>query len=243
MSLYHYVVWQPLYNGLIFLMDVIPWADAGIVVILFTIIIKLILFPLSKKATITQVQMKRIEPEINKIKEKVKDRQAQALQTMALYKEKGINPFSGILLLILQLPILWALYSIFARGGLPHVKIEELYAFVKVPTISMDFLGLISIGDKSITLAVVAGVVQFIQTRLIMPTQKKKEGENPSFQQDLARSMSFQMQFILPLLIGWAAYSFGAAIGLYLIVSSIFAIGQEIVVKRRIEAKEMIKVA
>src|SRR3989338_6480274 len=89
------VIYQPLYNGLIFLMDIMPWADAGISVIIFTFIVKLALFPLSQKATVTQLKMKSLEGELALLKEKYKnDREGHARATMAFYKEKKVNPFS-----------------------------------------------------------------------------------------------------------------------------------------------------
>ena len=73
-NFFNVTLYQPLYNGLIFLMDVLPWADAGVAVILFTILIKLILFPLSKQATKTTLEMKVFEPEMNALKEKYKNK-------------------------------------------------------------------------------------------------------------------------------------------------------------------------
>ena len=89
--LYHLFIFNPLYNALIYLMDVFPWIDAGFAVIILTIIVRLILFPLSKKAIVTQVRMKEIEPELNRLKQTVTDKQQQALKVMALYKEKGVQ--------------------------------------------------------------------------------------------------------------------------------------------------------
>ena len=66
--MYHTIIFQPLYNGLISIIDLIPWIDVGVAVILFTIIVKLILFPLSKSALLTQVRMKEVEPEANRIR-------------------------------------------------------------------------------------------------------------------------------------------------------------------------------
>ena len=91
--LYHTFIYDPLYNGFVFIFDVLPWIDAGLAVILFTIVIRLILFPLSKKAIVTQVKMKEIEPELNRLRKEVPDRQQQALKVMELYKTKGVNPF------------------------------------------------------------------------------------------------------------------------------------------------------
>ena len=93
-SLFHLFFYEPLYNGLIFLIGVLPWADVGIVVILFTCIVKLALFPLSKKSVLTQIRMKEIQPELDAIKEKHKDnKQEQALKVMALYREKRLILF------------------------------------------------------------------------------------------------------------------------------------------------------
>ena len=114
--LFNLFFYEPLYNGLIFLIGVLPRADIGIVVVLFTCIVKLILFPLSKKSVLTQIRMKEIQPELDAIKEKHKEnKQEQALKVMALYKERKINPFSGILLIFIQIPIIFALYFVFFK--------------------------------------------------------------------------------------------------------------------------------
>jgi YidC/Oxa1 family membrane protein insertase len=123
--LYNAVFYKPLYNGLIYLFNLIPFADAGIVVIIFTIIVKIILFPLSIKATKSQMEMKSIEPQLKEIKEKYKDNKEElSKKTIELYKEKEINPFSGFFVLLIQLPIIIALYSVFLRSGLPNIKTD-----------------------------------------------------------------------------------------------------------------------
>ena len=74
LAFFKVVFYQPLYNGLIFLMDVLPFVDAGVAVILFTILVKLILFPLSKSAVSTQFKMRQIAPQIEEIKKKYKEK-------------------------------------------------------------------------------------------------------------------------------------------------------------------------
>ncbi|MBX4181450.1 YidC/Oxa1 family membrane protein insertase, partial [Candidatus Parcubacteria bacterium] len=92
--LYHEFFFNPLYNILILLFKVLPWADAGVIVILLTILVRLVLFPLSRKAVLTQIRMAEIGPELAAIKEKYKDKtEEQARRTLALYKEKKVNPF------------------------------------------------------------------------------------------------------------------------------------------------------
>jgi len=129
--LFNTLIYNPLYNALVFILDVLPAIDVGIAVILLTIIVKLILFPLSRKAVHTQIELRALAPELESIKKQHKDNpQQQAQLTMKMYKEHGINPFSGFLLIFVQLPVIFALYFIFLRGGLPDINIDILYPFL-----------------------------------------------------------------------------------------------------------------
>jgi YidC/Oxa1 family membrane protein insertase len=212
----------------------LPWIDAGVAVIFFTIIIRLILFPLSKKAVITQVRMKEIEPELNRIKQTVTDKQEQALKVLELYKTKGVNPFSSFLFLFIQLPIIFALYSIFVRSGLPTIKTELLYGFVATPVINMHFLGLIDIGARSIILSVVAAIAQFLQLHFsVASNQGNAKTGDPSV--DMTQNMMKNMKYIFPVMIFLISYKISAVVSLYWTVSSLFTLGQELVVRRHLK--------
>lgn len=234
--------YNPLYNGLVFLISTVPFADVGIAIILLTVLVKLILFPLSRKAVRTQLIMKELEPELNELKEKYKkDKQQQARKVMDLYKEKGVNPFSGILLIFIQIPIILALYWVFFRGGLPKVDTSLLYTFVSVPqTVNMIFLGLVDMSGKSMVLAVLAGITQYFQIKLTLPPLKNRN-ENPTLKEDLARSFQLQMRYILPVFVLVFSYIISAAVALYWLTSNIFAIGQEIVVRRKLAPNDASK--
>lgn len=230
--IYHDLIFNPLYNGLIFLIDVFPWMDAGIAVIVFTIIVRLILFPISKKSIITQVRMKEIEPELAKIRAKTgNDKQAQALQTMALYKAKGVSPFSSFFLLFLQLPIIYALYSIFIHSGLPVVNKEILYSFVSVPIINMHLLGIIDVGIRNIPLSILASVSQFLQLHFSPATRSvgPSTGSSPS---DIAQNMTRNLKYFFPIMIFLISYKLSSVVALYWTVSSLFTLAQEIYVRR-----------
>jgi YidC/Oxa1 family membrane protein insertase len=179
--------------------------------------------------------MKEIEPELAAIKERVTDKVEQNKEIYALYKERKINPFSSCLLVLIQIPIIVALYLVFLRGfsGEAHVA---LYSFIKAPTgLNMEFLGLIDLRSKSIILAVLAGATQFIQAKLIQGRQAKPKGGG--MQAQLAKSMQMQMLYILPIMIVFIAYKVAAAVALYWITSNIFTIGQELYTARKIRAK------
>jgi YidC/Oxa1 family membrane protein insertase len=238
--LYHTFIYEPLYNGLVALSDILPFLDAGIIIVLFTLIVKLVLFPISKKAVRTQAMMKLVEPELNAIKEKYKDdKQAQALQVMNFYKTKQINPFSSIFLLFIQLPIIFALYKIFYTGFSP-VDVSILYSFVPVPeSINTFFLGLIDVASKSWIMALFAAVSQYFQIRYSMPVLPPKK-DKPSFSDDFARNMQVQMKYIFPVMIFFISYHVAAALAIYWTTSNLFMIGQEIVVRRQL-TKEGLK--
>jgi len=235
--LWNTLFYDPLYNALVFLISVIPWHDVGFAVIILTLLVKLILFPLSKKSIISQVKMKKLEPELKKIKENFKDKQEQAKRTMALYKDNKINPFAGFFLILIQIPIIFALYFVFFKG----LSFDEniLYSFIKVPTdINFNFLGLIDMHSKSLVLAILAGVSQYFQTKLA--TQAfKPDNQDKSFKNELMKSMHIQMKYVLPVFIGFVAYQISAAVALYWVVSNLFTIGQEIFVIKKIRAKEL----
>lgn len=240
--LYNTFVFNPLYNGLIFLMDVLPWIDAGVAIVIFTIIIKLILFPLSKKAVVTQLKMKKIEPELTALKATYKDDKAMhATKTMEVYKKNGVNPFASILLIFIQLPIIFALYKVFLTG-FANINNEILYSFVSEPSvINLMFLGLFDISGKSIVLAVLAGVTSYIQIKYSMPvmpkvaaSEKEKMSKDERFKHDLSRMMGTQMKFVLPLLAFFVSWTVSGAIAVYWITSNVFTIIQELVIRRSV---------
>lgn len=238
--IYHTFFYNPIYNGLVFLIDIIPGGDAGIAVILLTIVVSVVLFSISKKSIKTQIRMKEMEPEMKKIKEEIKDRQEQAQRMMALYKKYEINPFSVILLVLIQLPVLWALYRVFLQGGLPQIHTELLYPFVKVPgEISMSLFGFFDITKKSLFFAVFAGVTQFIQAKFATSTKITVDPDknNKSFKNDFAKSMNTQVVYVFPIIIMFLGFSFPLALPLYWSTRNIFMIFQEIYIKKNLRKK------
>lgn len=238
-ELFHNLVYTPLYNALIGILDLGPWIDMGIAVIVLTILVKLLLFPLSLKAARTQRVLKELEGPMKEIREKYKDdREQQGRKLLDLYKEKNVNPFSGFITLFIQLPVILGLYFVFLKGGLPEVDTSLLYSFIPDPgTVSMLFLGVVDMAAKSVPLAALAGITQFFQAHYALPKPAPRS-EKPSFQEDLMRSMHVQMKYVLPVIVAFVAYIATAAVALYWITSNIFAIGQEIHVKRILEREK-----
>ena len=232
--------YEPLYNLLLFILNVFPWADLGVAIIILTLLVKIALFPLSIRAVKTQQAMKKIEPEVKAVQEKHKDdRQTQALEMMALYKKHEIKPFSSFLVILIQLPIIFALYYVFLRGGFPEIDMSIVYSFIAVPEqVSTMFLGFIEMTKRSIGLSILAALTQFVHARLTFGKKKKNNQEQsktdePSFKATFAKSMGVQMQYIFPILVFFISYSLSSAIALYWATSNIFHIGQEFYVRKK----------
>lgn len=237
--IWHTFFFDPIYNSLVFFIDVVRGGDVGIAIICTVILVKCVILPISLKAARTQLIMRELEPKLAHIKEIYKDkREMQALKTMELFREAKINPFSSILLLFIQIPIVIALYfSVYSGGGikLPDINTALLYSFIPTPeTVNMIFLGIIDITTKSLPLAFFAGVTQFIHTNLTLPTPKARDPKaEPNFKDEFTRSMHIQMKYVMPILIFVVAYTTSAAIALYFTISNLMAIGQEYVVRRK----------
>lgn len=233
-ALFNTFVHTPLYNALIFLVGVMPGHSMGLAIIVLTLLVRVVLYPVSRQASATQAAMREIAPKIEELKEKHKDqRDEQARAIFALYKEHKIRPFSSFLLILVQLPVLIGLYLVFFRGGLPVINPSLLYSFIPVPdSVNMIFLGVLDLSERSIFLAALAGATQLVYARLTMSPPKPASGER-SFSADLARSMDLQMRYVLPLMLGVFAYIASSAVALYFITGNLFMIGQEYLARRR----------
>jgi YidC/Oxa1 family membrane protein insertase len=236
--IWHTFFFDPIYNGLVFFIDTIPGGDVGLAIIAITLVVKLILLPLSAKAARMQRVMREIEPKMVEIKEKHKNnREELARATMAAYKEAGINPFSGIFLMFIQIPIVIALYfSVYSGGGvsLPNINVDLLYSFIPSPeTIDMIFLGVVDIAAKSLPLAFLAGLTQFIHAHFSLPKPEPRKEGVADMKADFMRSMNMNMRYVLPVIIGFVAYTLSASVALYFTVSNLFAIAQEFFLRPR----------
>ncbi len=230
-DIWNTVLYGPLLNALAFFISIIPGGDVGLAVIILTLVVKIALFPLSQRSIENQKKMTLLAPELKKIKEGGGSKEEQAKLTFELYKKYKTNPFSGCLLVLIQIPIIFALYYVF-RNGL-NFEGSHLYSFIKMPTdMNLHFLGLIDLGKKSIVLAILAGISQFLQA-YFMPKPAPSTGSSGGFQESFQKSMHVQMKYVFPFIVAFIAYSVSGAIALYWVTSNIFAVGQQIYSKRK----------
>lgn len=232
---FHTVLYTPIYNLLIGLTDILPGQDIGLAVVVATIIVKVILMPLSFAALRTQRAVKAMEPEMKRIRESLKDnKEEQAREMFALYKKYNVNPFAGILVLIIQLPIILSLYWVFNSKTLLTVDTAILYSFIPAPEIiSPLFLGIFAVTGASIILSIIAGLTQLVYGWYALPVPEKAKAPGTDMQADFMRAMSLQMRFMLPIFIVIAAYFTSVAIALYFITSNLFGVLQEFIVRKQ----------
>lgn len=235
-SFFYSFFYNPIYNALVTLVALVPGSDVGIAVILLTIVIRLILLPFSLSAARTQLAMKTIEPKLKALKEKYKgDKEKEALETLALYREEKINPFASILMVFIQIPVLLALYWVFLHEPFTTVNMARLYSFTPIPdSASILFLGLISVMGKSMVLAVVAGITQYLQAHMALKGTMKVAPTSTGMQADFQKVMGMQLKYVFPFLIGVISYTTSSAIALYFITTNIAGAIQEWHVRRTI---------
>lgn len=229
MEIFFTLFYQPIFNLLIFLYTLIPLHDLGVSIILLTLIIRIILYPLSRKAIKSQKDLQTIQPEIEKIKEKHKDdKEKMGPELMALYKEKNINPFSSCLPILLQLPVLIAIYRVFFNILSNGEGMGALYSIVPDPgVINTIAFGFINFVDKSIWLALLAGGAQFWQSKMMMA--KKQGTSNP---------MASQMMYMMPVITVVIGANFPAGLTFYWLVNTLFSVGQQYSVLGKKKEKE-----
>lgn len=235
-SLFHSSIYIPFYNGLIYLVGIVPSQDMGLAVIALTIVVRIVIYPISRRAVLSQIAMKKLAPEVEELKKKYKKNSPeQNAAVWALYRERGVHPLAGIGLLLIQLPVLFGLYWVFFRGGFPQVDTSLLYSFVSAPpSIDMEFLGFIDMGARhNIPLALLVAATQFIYTRLSMGPRSARANIEASFSEDMARSFDVQARYFFPLTFAVIAYFVAAAVPLYWFTSNLFMIAQEYAAGRR----------
>ncbi|PIR88974.1 MAG: hypothetical protein COU07_03740 [Candidatus Harrisonbacteria bacterium CG10_big_fil_rev_8_21_14_0_10_40_38] len=231
--MFHEIFYRPLLNALIFLYEHVAFNDFGVAIILLTIIIRLILYPLFYKSFKSQALIQKIQPEIKKIQKEFKDkRDVQAEKLMNLYRDHGISPFSTlfpIFAIIIQLPILIALYRVFLGGITPEV-FSDLYSFVAKPDVlNTSLFGLINLENPNILIVGLAAVFQYIQGKVSVASLKVRSN-SPEI--EAAERMGKTMVFVGPLLTIVFFYSLPAAIGVYWTTTSVFSILQQLYINK-----------
>ena len=218
-------LYRPLLNILIVLCLFLPGQDFGLAVIIVTVAFKAFLLPLNKKMEKNRKDLVKIQPEIKKIQKEFEGDEAQQLEKIKnLYKEYKINPLNSFVPLLIQFPILIALYQVFLNG----LNQSDLYEFIPYSgSINYSFLG-IDLTTSSLVLAVLAGMIYFVQIKTSLNQTKKSDNKK----NDVMAGFQKQMPYFFSLLTFFVLVRIPAAVSLYLMISSLFTMTQQYILKK-----------
>ncbi|MDP3043675.1 MAG: YidC/Oxa1 family membrane protein insertase [bacterium] len=229
--------YQPIFNLLIWLYNIIPGHDLGLAIIALTVIIKLALLPLSKQSIKSQKALQELQPKIDEIKKKYADKkEEQAKAMMELYKREKVNPFSSCLPLIIQLPFLWAVFQVF-RDGLNGEALDLVYSFISRPeALKVISFGFLNLSQPNMVLAVLAGLAQFWQAKMMITKRPEIKSEG-SRDENIMAIMNKQMLYFMPILTVVICMQFSSGLALYWLTTTILTAFQQLYIFKRKEVK------
>jgi len=228
-EIFNIIFYQPLFNLLVYFYNIIPGNDIGIAIIVLTVIIKLLLYPLSIKSIKSQKALQDLQPKIEALKAKYKDQKEKlASEMMELYKKEKVSPFSSCLPLLIQFPFLIAVYQVF-RAGLSNGSFDQLYSFVANPgQINPIAFGFIDLSEPQIFLAVLAGAAQFWQSKMLISKKPEIKSEG-SKDENMMTTMNRQMTFMMPIITIIIGFSLPGGLVLYWFVMTLLTALQQLI--------------
>lgn len=256
MSLFDQVLTQPILNLLAFIYNFI--GDFGVSIIILTILVRIILWPLVKKQLHQARKMREIQPELRKIKARANgNRMLESTMMMELYREKNLKPFSSIFVVLIQLPIMIAIFRViqifsgttynntngtnpadFIYPTISHMgKIPELIASQHLTLFGLDLKQTAATYLPALLLAVIVAFLQYYQSKQLMPNDKNARKLKDMFrdaangkeidQSDMMSATSRNMIYMMPIMMFMISFALPGAVVLYYAVTSLIAIGQQ----------------
>lgn len=251
MNIFDIILINPILNVMVAIYQLlttlhIPSA-VGFSIILLTVVIRLILYPFMHQSLRQQKKMQQLTPHINKLKEKHKnDAKRLQMEQMALFKEHGVNPAAGCLVMIVQIPILIGLYNVLLRAVrstslndinnriyFPGMKLHHMWdtTFFGIPLSHTPSQLLHQVGFGILVVAVITGALQLIQSKMMMmPKADAPKPEKKSDEPDFATAFQTQSMYLLPVMVGFFSFSLPFGLSLYWNTLTIFGIIQQYII-------------
>lgn len=226
------IFYQPILNLLVYLYNTVSFHDLGLAIIFLTAILKLVLWPLGHSAIKSQKSLQDLQPKLDELKKQYgTDKAGLSKATMDLYKVNKVNPFSSCLPLLIQFPFLIAVFQVF-RDGI-NDKLDLVYSFIYRPeAINMVSLGLVDLSSPNVYLAVLAGLAQFWQSKMMMSKKPEIKTEGAK-DENMAAIMSKQMMYFMPLITVFIGISLPGGLTLYWFCFTLLTAIQQVVTFRK----------
>ncbi len=231
-NLFTTIFYQPILNLLVFLYNSVSFHDLGLAIVFLTVILKLALWPLGRSAIKSQKSLQDLQPKIDGLKKKYgNDKTGLSQATMELYKNNKVNPFSSCLPLLIQLPFLIAVYRVF-RDGVNN-KLDYVYSFIAKPeAINLLSFGFLDLGKPNIPLAVLAGLAQFWQAKMMVTKQPEVKTDGAK-DENMAAIMNKQMLYFMPAITIFIGISLPGGLTLYWLVLTLVTVLQQLATFRK----------
>lgn len=229
LQLFHVILYQPIFNIFVFLYNVLPGHDVGVVILVITAAIRLILYPLTTSSIKAQKSMQELQPKLEEVKKKfAADKQQQTLAIMELYKQHRVNPFTSCLPMLLQVPVLIALYLVLRDGLASSNLAQNLYPFITNPgRINQISLGWFDLSKGSAPLALLAGLAQFWQAKMLTRTKPPAGAGAGAKDEGMAAMMNKQMLYLMPAMTFFIGLKLPAGLTLYWFLSTLLMGAQQ----------------
>jgi len=239
-TLFHTVLFQPIFNIFVGLYNIVPGNDTGIVILIITILVRLLVYPLTSSSIKAQKSMQSVQPKMEEIKKKYKnDQQGQAAAMMKMYKENKVNPFSSCLPILIQLPILIALYMVLRKVLASDELAENLYSFVANPEIIKPIaFGFLELSKPNVVLALLAGGAQYLQAKNMLDRKAPANAGAGAKDENMTAMMNKQMKYMMPVLTVVIGVSLPAGLTLYWFLSTALTWAQQLFLGRKDDEKE-----
>lgn len=229
------ILYKPIFNLFIFLYNILPGHDLGLVILVITILIRIALYPLTSSSIKAQKSLQDLQPKLEELKKKhANDKQALAQATMELYKTHKVNPFKSCLPTLIQLPILIALYLVLQNGITSHNLSETLYSFIKNPgTINPLSFGFLDLSKPNYILAVLAGIAQFVQAKSLSRKTPPKTAGKDGKDEDMMAMMNKQMLYMMPIMTVIIGFRVPAGLSWYWLLNTLLMWLQQIILSKK----------
>lgn len=217
---------QPLFNLLVFFYNLVPGNDLGVAIILLTLAIKSLLYPLSRQSIKSQKALQELQPKMEALKKQYKnDKEKLAKEMMALYKTEKVNPLSSCLPLLIQLPFLIAVFHVF-RTGVDSANLEMLYPFIPNPgSLNPISFGILNLSQPNLILAILTGAAQYWQSKMLITKRPPKVPGAKD--EDMMALMNKQMLYFMPIITVVIGASLPAGLILYWLVMTLLTVLQQ----------------
>ena len=228
-AIFHAVLYQPLFNIFVGLYDILPGHDVGLVIVVITVLLRLAVYPLTASSIKAQRSLQELQPKLEALKKQYAgDQQKIAQATMELYKNNKVNPFASCLPLLIQLPILIALYWVMRDGWASTNLSGSLYPFIVNPgTINPGSYWFLNLSKPNVVLAVLAGGAQYLQAKTMNRQQPPKAAGAGGKDENMMVMMNKQMLYMMPAMTVLIGFSLPAGLTLYWFWSTILMAGQQ----------------